>query len=74
MLCLTNRSICALSVPILSIFSLTTLEVAEKRRSLSTLVHGVDRYLRATGPRAGKRARVSGDGGLTQVSMNLKEI
>ncbi len=49
-----KRSISALSHISLFLFSSITFDAAEKRRSLSTLVQGADKYLRAAWARAGK--------------------
>ncbi len=51
---LMKRSISALSHISLFLFSSITFDAAEKRRSLSTLVQGADKYLRAAWARAGK--------------------
>ncbi len=52
---LMKRSISAFSHISLFLFSSITFDAAEKRRSLSTLVQGADKYLRAACARAGKR-------------------
>ncbi len=51
---LMKRSISSLSHISLFLFSSITFDAAEKRRSLSTLVQGADKYLRAAWARAGK--------------------